>query len=154
MNSFNLYKDGLDDNQIVANWIYNYIISHRDKSIGLLSNKQYNAVLVLSIVREMISANKPELFKYNRKLDISLHNGCRVITGNITTATSCLRGRNLDVLLLDNFNLYKPKLVKDFFYCYMPVMACRPDAELGFILNTQEKISKENMNYIYSVYKK
>ena len=149
-----MYKDGLDDNQILANWIYNYVISHCDKSIGLLSNKQYNAVLVLSIVREMISANKPELFKYNRKLDIILHNGCRVITGNISTATSSLRGRNIDVMLLDNFNLYKPKLVKDFFYCYMPVMACRNNTEIGFILNTQEKISKENMNFIYSVYKK
>ena len=65
-----------------------------------------------------------------------------------------MRGRTIDVMLLDNFNLYKPKLVKDFFYCYMPVMACRNNTVLGFILNTQEKISKENMNYIYSVYKK
>ena len=120
----------------------------------MLSNKQYNAVLVLSIVREMISANHPELFKYNRKLDIILHNGCRVITGNISTATSSLRGRNLDVLLLDNYNLYKNELVKEFFYCYMPVMSCIINAEIGFVLNTQEKISKENMNYIYSVYKK
>lgn len=123
-------------------------------AFGLLSNKQYNAEVVLSIVREMISANHPELFKNNRKLYVVLHNGCRVITGNINTATCSLRGRNLDVLLFDNFNLYKNELVKDFFFCYMPVMACRINTEVGFILNTQEKISKENMNYIYSVYKK
>ena len=124
------------------------------KLFGLLSNKQYNAVVILSIVREMFSANHPELFRNNRKLDIILHNGCRVITGNINTATSCLRGRNLDVLLFDNYNLYRPEMVKEFFCCYMPVMACRINTEIGFILNTQEKISKENMNYIYSVYKK
>jgi hypothetical protein len=122
------------------------------KPFGLLSNKQYNAVVILSIVREMISANHPELFRNNRKLDIVLHNGCRVITGNIST--SCLRGRTIDVLLLDNYNLNKPEMVKDLFYCYIPVMACRINTEIGFILNTQEKISKENMNYIYSVYKK
>lgn len=154
MNSFNLYKDGLDDNQILANWIYNYVISHCDKSIGLLSHKQYYSDEVLLIVRNMLISNKPELIDKARHYYIKLHNGCSIVTGNITTATSSMRGRTIDVMLLDNFNLYKPKLVKDFFYCYMPVMACRNNTEIGFILNTQEKISKENMNYIYSVYKK
>jgi hypothetical protein len=33
VNSFIFYKDGLDDNQNLARWIYNYLINHRDKTL-------------------------------------------------------------------------------------------------------------------------
>lgn len=118
----------------------------------MLSNKQHNAVVILSIVREMISANKPELFKYNRKLDIVLNNGCRVVTAGMCSAINCLRGKSIDVMILDNFNVYKTADVKEFYKCYIPVLAY--NSTLGFVLNTQEKISKESMIYIYSVHKK
>lgn len=120
----------------------------------MLSNKQYNTVVILSIVREMISANKPELFKYNRKLDIVLHNGCRVVTAGMCSAINCLRGKTIDVMILDNFNVYKTADVEEFYTCYIPVLACITNAMLGFVLNTQEKISKESMKFIYSVHKK
>lgn len=124
------------------------------KPFGLLSNKQHNAVVILSIVREMISANKPELFRYNRKLDIVLHNGCRVFTAGMCSALNCLRGRSIDVMILDNFNVYKTVDVEEFYKCYLPVLGSMTNAMLGFVLNTQEKISKNSMIYIYSVNKK
>ena len=52
------------------------------KPFGLLSNKQYNAVVILSIVREMLSANKPELFKYNRN-DTSSEDAGEVVASKI-----------------------------------------------------------------------
>jgi hypothetical protein len=124
------------------------------KPFGLLSNKQHNAVVILSIVREMLSANKPELFRYNRKLDIVLNNGCRVFTAGMSSALNCLRGRSIDVMILDNFNVYKNVDVEEFYKCYIPVLGSMTNAMLGFVLNTQEKISKNSMIYIYSVHKK
>lgn len=102
----------------------------------------------------MISANKPELFKYNRKLDIVLHNGCRVVTAGMSSAVNCLRGRSIDVMILDNFNVYKTADVEEFYKCYIPVLGSMTNAMLGFVLNTQEKISKNSMKFIYSVHKK
>lgn len=57
MNSLVLYNNGLEDNQILANWLYNYVISHRDKTIGLLSHKQYYSEEVLLIVKNKFGSN-------------------------------------------------------------------------------------------------
>lgn len=65
-----------------------------------------------------------------------------------------MRGRSIDVMIFDNFNVYKTVDVEEFFKCYIPVLGCIPNATLGFVLNTQEKISKDSMKFIYSVHKK
>ena len=70
------------------------------------------------------------------------------------SALNCLRGRSIDVMILDNFNVYKNVDLEEFYKCYIPVLGSMTNAMLGFVLNTQEKISKNSMIYIYSVHKK
>lgn len=111
-----------------------YAIFHKDKFIGIASNKGSSSKDILRRIKIMYEELpfwlKPGVVEYN-KLSIEFENGSKIETSATTEDT--FRGRSINILILDEFGFVSDGIARQFYASVYPAVAQSEESKIIII---------------------
>lgn len=109
---------------VSAIYVLWYILFNKDKTVGILGNKAATAMEIMSRVREAYEDlpiwMQPGLREWN-KTSFETSNGIKVFCS--ATSASGIRGKSVNLILLDEFSFIPKNLANDFMASVMPTVS-------------------------------
>lgn len=138
---------------MIAAYILWYALLYDNKHICLLSRNKYAAIEILHIIREMY-INLPKILQLNAKVwtkdCVHFGNDTRITIGNCQ-ATSSIKGRAFDLIVVDEAADISDKEFNNFINSVFPIQTCKPDGQMIFITTPLYKNSKFHELYEYAI---
>ena len=113
-------------------YIFWYAMHHENKNIFILTHDFNQARDNLDTIRFAFD-NLPAPLRYDIELTENLKDRCGFSNGTRILASSspyCTRGCSIDLLHVDNFELFKPDVQEEIFICTIPSMSCSKDSKM------------------------
>jgi hypothetical protein len=131
INKFNKFKHNISlccrqsgKTTVVSVFALHYALFNDNKVIGLVSNKEKSAIMILGRLKRMYEALpswlKPGVVSYN-KTSIEFDNGTEIIVS--ATSPDAFRGRTINVLIMDELAFVPPNAANDFFASNYPTIS-------------------------------
>ena len=137
---------------MIAAYVLWYALLYDNKSICLLSRNKYAAIEILHIIREMY-IYLPKILQLNAKVwtndCVHFVNDTRITIGNCQ-ATSSIKGRAFDLIVVDEAADISDKEFNNFINSVFPIQTCKPDGQMIFITTPLYNNSKFHELYEYA----
>ena len=137
---------------MIAAYILWYALLYDNKCICLLSCNKNAAIEILRIIREMY-IYLPKILQLNAKVwtkdCVHFVNDTRITIGNCQ-ATSSIKGRAFDLIVVDEAANISDKDFNNFMKSVFPIQTCKPDGQMIFITTPKYKNSKFHELYEYA----
>jgi len=130
------YSNGIlsHNTTIVAAYVLWYAIFHKDKTIGIVSNKERSAKMILDRIRKSYEALptwlKPGVTEYSKTF-ITFDNGSKIIIA--ATSADAFRGESLNLLCMDEFAFVQQSQAEDFWSANYPTISASKKAKIVII---------------------
>lgn len=138
---------------MIAAYILWYALLYDNKCICLLSYNKAAAIEILHIIREMY-IYLPKILQLNAKVwtkdCVHFVNDTRITIGDCQ-ATSSIRGRAFDLIVVDDAANISDKDFNNFMKSVFPIQTCKPDGQMIFITTPKYKNSKFHELYEYAI---
>lgn len=138
---------------MIAAYVLWYALLYDNKSICLLSRNKYAAIEILHIIREMY-IDLPKILQLNAKVwtndCVHFVNDTRITIGNCQ-ATSSIKGRAFDLIVVDEAADISDKEFNNFINSVFPIQTCKPDGQMIFITTPLYNNSKFHELYEYAI---
>lgn len=138
---------------MIAAYILWYALLYDNKCICLLSYNKAAAIEILHIIREMY-INLPKILQLDAKVwtKVCVHfvNDTRITIGDCQ-ATSCIRGRAFDLIVVDDAANISDKDFNNFMKSVFPIQTSKTDGQMIFITTPKYKNSKFHELYEYAI---
>lgn len=138
---------------MIAAYVLWYALLYDNKCICLLSCNKNAAIEILRIIREMY-IYLPKILQLNAKVwtneCVHFVNDTRITIGNCQ-ATSSIRGRAFDLIVVDDAANISDKDFNNFMQSVFPIQTCKPDGQMIFITTPKYKNSKFHELYEYAI---
>ena len=138
---------------MIAAYILWYALLYDNKHICLLSYNKVAAIEILRIIREMY-IDLPKILQLNAKVwtkdCVHFVNDTRITIGNCQ-ATSSIKGRAFDLIVVDEAADISDKEFNNFINSVFPIQTRKPDGQMIFITTPLYKNSKFYELYEYAI---
>lgn len=119
---------------IVSAYILWYAMFHDNKNIGIVSNKESSAKMILHRIKKTYEALppwlKPGVTEYSKTF-ISFDNGTRLIIS--ATSADAFRGESMNLLVCDEFAFVPGSQAEDFWAANYPTISASKEAKVIII---------------------
>jgi len=119
---------------VVSVFALHYAIFNEDKVVGIVSNKEKSAIMILSRIKRMYESlpywMKPGIVSYN-KTSIEFDNGTEIIVS--ATSPDAFRGRSLQLLIMDELAFVPKNNANEFYASNWPTISASKEAKVIII---------------------
>ena len=119
---------------IVSAYILWYAMFHDNKNIGIVSNKESSAKMILHRIKKTYEALppwlKPGVTEYSKTF-ISFDNGTRLVIS--ATSADAFRGESMNLLVCDEFAFVPGSQAEDFWAANYPTISASKEAKVIII---------------------
>jgi hypothetical protein len=119
---------------IVSAYVLWYAIFHPDKNIGIVSNKESSAKMILARLKRMYECLpfwlKPGVTEYSKTFT-TFDNGTRIIIS--ATSPDAFRGESMNLLCCDEFAFVPSVAAEDFWAANYPTISASKEAKIIII---------------------
>ena len=130
-----------------------YALFNKDKEIAVLANKEQQAKEIMQRIRAAVlklplwlqPGINPDRGGWSKE-SIGFDNGCKIFCA--ASGSSAIRGRTVDLMLVDEFAFLPPEDADDFIKSVFPTQSSRSDAMLILIS------TPHGMNQFYNIWQK
>jgi len=119
---------------VVSVYVLWYSIFHPDKTIGIVSNKESSAKMILSRLKKMYECLpvwlKPGVTEYSKTF-LTFDNGTRIVIS--ATSADAFRGETVNVLVADEFAFVPGHQAEEFWASNYPTISASKEAKIIII---------------------